>query len=63
MNARFLLPLAAPALAPTAQHKPHAADLSDDRLEAVARLHGGRLDLANNEPGLAATIVIPRVGA
>ncbi|RYE01737.1 MAG: HAMP domain-containing histidine kinase [Sphingomonadales bacterium] len=28
--------------------------------DAVARLHGGRLDLADNAPGLAATIVIPR---
>lgn len=27
--------------------------------EAVARLHGGRLELTDNAPGLAATIVIP----
>lgn len=29
-------------------------------VEAVARLHGGRLELADNAPGLAATIVIPQ---
>lgn len=29
-------------------------------VEAVARLHGGRLELGDNAPGLAATIVIPR---
>lgn len=28
-------------------------------VEAVARLHGGRLELADNQPGLRATIVIP----
>lgn len=28
-------------------------------VESVARLHGGRLELADNDPGLAATIVIP----
>ena len=28
-------------------------------VEAVARLHGGRLDLADNDPGLAARIILP----
>lgn len=28
-------------------------------VEAVARLHGGRLDLADNAPGLIATLVLP----
>jgi hypothetical protein len=26
---------------------------------SVARLHGGRLELADNEPGLKATLVLP----
>jgi signal transduction histidine kinase len=28
--------------------------------EAVAHLHGGRLELADNNPGLAATLILPR---
>ncbi|SEN25682.1 Signal transduction histidine kinase [Sphingomonas gellani] len=28
-------------------------------VEAVARLHGGRFELADNEPGLAATLILP----
>jgi signal transduction histidine kinase len=31
-------------------------------VQAVARLHGGRLDLADAHPGLAATLVLPRGG-
>lgn len=30
-------------------------------VEAVARLHGGRLELADNQPGLIARLVLPRV--
>ncbi|TPG22794.1 HAMP domain-containing protein [Sphingomonas koreensis] len=36
------------------------AGLGLSLIEAVARLHGGRLELADNAPGLAATIVLPR---
>jgi len=35
------------------------AGLGLSLVDAVARLHGGRLDLADNAPGLRATIVIP----
>jgi signal transduction histidine kinase len=35
------------------------AGLGLSLVDAVARLHGGRLDLADNVPGLRATIVIP----
>lgn len=35
------------------------AGLGLSLVEAVARLHGGRLELADNDPGLAAAIVIP----
>jgi signal transduction histidine kinase len=35
------------------------AGLGLSLVEAVARLHGGRLDLADNAPGLRATIVVP----
>ncbi len=30
---------------------------------AVARLHGGRIDFANNEPGLRVTVSLPAVFA
>jgi signal transduction histidine kinase len=35
------------------------AGLGLSLVDAVARLHGGRLDLADNEPGLKASIVLP----
>ncbi|MGN6268560.1 MAG: ATP-binding protein [Sphingomonas sp.] len=35
------------------------AGLGLSLVEAVARLHGGRLELADNDPGLSAAIVIP----
>jgi signal transduction histidine kinase len=35
------------------------AGLGLSLVEAVARLHAGRLDLADNAPGLAASIVLP----
>jgi len=30
---------------------------------AVARLHGGRIDFSNNEPGLKVTVSLPAVTA
>lgn len=42
-----------------ARTKP-GAGLGMALIEAVARLHGGRVDLADNAPGLVAGIVLPR---
>ena len=36
------------------------AGLGTALVEAVARLHGGRFELADNAPGLVARIVLPQ---
>ncbi len=40
------------------RHKP-GSGLGLSLVAAVARLHGGSFTLADNEPGLAATLVLP----
>ena len=44
----------------TLAERGYSAD--DSQLAAVARLHGGELTLADNQPGLKAVIALPRGG-